>query len=102
MTENLSAIPDATMVSRSGTRHIVGPQSSRLHTGRISALCGFGVPPEDGPFEALRDCMFCVKAAAELERKEEPAEAPLQLDLAPHNQPPGGDSAGEERNTEWQ
>ena len=47
------------VVSRSGTRHIVGPQSSKLHGGRVSTLCGMGLRPGEGPFELLRDCVFC-------------------------------------------
>jgi hypothetical protein len=50
-------------VSCSGTKHIVGPQSSKLQAGRISALCGFSSCPEDEPLEALRDCEFCQREA---------------------------------------
>jgi hypothetical protein len=47
------------VVSRSGTRHIIGPQDSKFHGGRISTLCGMGLRPGEGPFEPLRDCIFC-------------------------------------------
>jgi hypothetical protein len=47
------------VVSRSGTRHIIGPQASTHHSGRISTLCGMGLRSEEGPFEPLRDCVFC-------------------------------------------
>jgi hypothetical protein len=78
MTENLFAVSDATMVSHSGTRHIVGPQSGRPN-GRISALCGFSLCPDEEPLEALRDCEFCQKEAAAARRKAAEAEACEQI-----------------------
>jgi hypothetical protein len=60
-------------VSRSGTKHIVGPPSSKLQGGRISALCGF-TRLEDIPFETLPDCMLCEKETAEARRKATEAE----------------------------
>jgi hypothetical protein len=55
----LKSNPDATIVSRSGTRHFIWPQLSELHAGRISTLCGMGLHPDEGPSESLRDCVFC-------------------------------------------
>ena len=67
MTENLSTIRNITMVaSRTGTCHLVGP-AGWPPSGRIKALCGFSLWPDDGPFEALRDCEFCRQEAAEAE-----------------------------------
>jgi hypothetical protein len=51
------------IVSYGRTRHLVGPQSGTLHVGRVSTLCGMGLHPDEGPFEPLRDCDFCIEAA---------------------------------------
>lgn len=69
MTDFPSAIPDATMVSRSGTRHIVGPQSGDV-TGRVRAMCGFTLYSEEEPLEALRDCEFCQREAFVAARRQ--------------------------------
>jgi hypothetical protein len=60
------------VISASGTRHVRNNGTDRpiLHTQRISALCGFGVKPEEElpPDAAVRDCPFC---AAELRNQKE-------------------------------
>src|SRR5262245_54956652 len=57
-----------TIVSHSGTRHIIGlPKSggNKLHSGRIVALCGFSLREDESPIvEAVRDCLFCESEAA--------------------------------------
>jgi hypothetical protein len=53
---------DAFFVSRTGTRHIErGVQDS---PGRVIALCGLSIRPDDSPPEAVRDCHFCAKELA--------------------------------------
>jgi hypothetical protein len=58
------------VVSRSGVRHIVRCWSAsapiRLHAGRISTLCDFGIKPEDAlpDSAATCDCQFCLSEAA--------------------------------------
>jgi hypothetical protein len=50
-------------ISRSGTRHIPGVSDSRLHGGRIVALCGFSQSlDEEPPGEELQMCGWCLKA----------------------------------------
>jgi hypothetical protein len=67
----MTATDESYFVSRSGTKHMVGPQSSKLQAGRISALCGFSCSPEDELFEALRNCEFCEEEAAAARHKAE-------------------------------
>jgi hypothetical protein len=63
-------------ISRSGTRHIPGVSDSRLHGGRIVALCGFSLnPDEDQPTEAVQDCGWCLQAE---ERARQIAEDALE------------------------
>lgn len=50
------------VVSWSGTRHLRGPVFSRMHTGRITTWCGFGIRPDEQGDKAIRECEFC-KAA---------------------------------------
>jgi hypothetical protein len=84
MTENLSSIPeaapdvapDATMVSRSGTRNIID-QAGQSTIGRTRALCGYGMYAEEELPEALRDCDFRQREATEARRKAA-AEALIQ------------------------
>jgi hypothetical protein len=66
------------LVSRTGTRHL---DSRGLRNGRLLALCGFSLHPDEGPFEveALRDCAFCLEEAADARRKAAAAEALKQL-----------------------
>jgi hypothetical protein len=52
----------AHLVSRSGTIHLVSCASD---SGRTGALCGFSQYADDGPFEALRECVFCREKAIE-------------------------------------
>ena len=59
-------------ISRSQTRHIVGPPAGERFTGRVFSLCRFSVHPgdEDLPAEAIRDCGECQELlAAELARQ---------------------------------
>jgi hypothetical protein len=72
MPDNSSSIPDTPVVSRSGARHI---DSGKLEHGRIRALCGFSLHPDEGPYQGLRDCAFCQKEAADARQKAEAAEA---------------------------
>jgi hypothetical protein len=55
------------IVSRSGTRHIVGRQ---VHQFRISTLCEFGIKPEEALLlsQAVCDCPFCLAEAEEQRR----------------------------------
>jgi hypothetical protein len=71
------------IVSPSGTRHIVGVpapfQKVELHAFRIPTLCDFGINPDDClPQPAgIRDCPFCLAAAAEA--AAETITAPIEL-----------------------
>jgi len=63
-----------TIVSMSGTRHIIGiPPGLKAipaHAFRITTLCGFGVRPEDALSEAVCDCEFCLVEATAIWRRE--------------------------------
>jgi hypothetical protein len=63
-----------TIVSYSGTRHIVGtPLGLRViksHALRVTCLCGFGVKPGDALQESTRDCVFCLAELAVIARRE--------------------------------
>jgi hypothetical protein len=66
--------PQQTIVSYSGTRHVIGPPKSgvdKLHSGRIVALCGFAMRPDEGPLEAVQDCIFCQDEVPAARRKAE-------------------------------
>jgi hypothetical protein len=67
-----------TIVSHSGTRHIVGippgQNAIRAHVFRITTLCGFGVRPKDAQSEATCDCQFCLKEWEVIERQEQMAD----------------------------
>src|SRR5262245_49568057 len=69
-------ISDGVIVSRSGTRHIVGTglYSSKADAGRIATLCGFAPCPDEGPFDAIRDCIFCQEEAADAARRRAEAD----------------------------
>jgi hypothetical protein len=64
------------IVSRSGTRHIVGSppgfRSVHAHAFRTTTLCGFGVKPEEAlPLsQAVCDCPFCLAEAEGQRRKQ--------------------------------
>lgn len=64
-----------TIVSRNGTRHIVGvPLGQRYLSGhrfRITCLCGWGANPNDTPAVAVRDCQFCLRELAEVKKRAE-------------------------------
>jgi hypothetical protein len=66
-------------ISRSGTRHILGPGSSQL-PGRIAALCGFSHGPDDEPpGEEIRICGWCLEAEERARRITMDAlDAPVQ------------------------
>jgi hypothetical protein len=51
-------------ISRSGTRHVIGPAVSQMQGGRIVALCGFSQLPDDEetPAEAIQLCGWCAEA----------------------------------------
>jgi hypothetical protein len=50
-------------ISRTGTRHILGPTDSKLQGGRLTALCGFSQrPEEETPGEAIQICGWCLEA----------------------------------------
>lgn len=55
------------VISKSGTRHLIGIGPS---TFKVYGLCGFGVDLEDErpASEATRDCQFCELQRAEDER----------------------------------
>jgi hypothetical protein len=65
------------IVSRSGTRHIVGRppglQGILAHAFRTTTLCGFGIRPEDAlPLSAAkRDCLFCISELAVIEQRQQ-------------------------------
>jgi hypothetical protein len=59
------------VISRSGTRHIVGRPRGGLHSGRISTLCEFGIRPDDVLEIAARDCEFCLQELELIRRREE-------------------------------
>jgi hypothetical protein len=61
----------------SGTRHILGSPESKLHAGRITALCGVSVRADDeeSPAEAVQDCGWCLQAEA---RARQIAQAALE------------------------
>jgi hypothetical protein len=67
-------------ISRTGTRHIVGFPAGRgpikLHAGRISTLCDFGIHPDEVLEVALRDCQFCL-GELELIRRLEKKQAEI-------------------------
>jgi hypothetical protein len=59
-----------TIVSPSGTRHIIGippvRKSAAAHaTIRVTTICGFSVRPEDALTEATRECGFCKRELIE-------------------------------------
>ena len=47
------------VVSWTGTRHLRGPLLSRMHAGRITTWCGFGIPLDEQGDEAIRECFYC-------------------------------------------
>ena len=50
-------------ISRSGTQHILECSGSKLHGGRIVALCGFSQSPdEEPPGNAIQICSSCLEA----------------------------------------
>jgi hypothetical protein len=60
--------PARAIVSRSGTVHGVVSQSQ---SDRLTALCGFSLYGDEGPFEPIGDCVFCrEKATAESSEHE--------------------------------
>jgi hypothetical protein len=80
-------------ISRSGTRHTLGPAGSVLTGGRIVALCGFSQNrDEEPPGEEVRVCGWCLEAEERagriardaLSAAEEPA-APARNLFAPQD-----------------
>jgi hypothetical protein len=71
----MTGIDESHFVSRTGTKHI----TDTFQNGRTIALCNFSFQPDDGPFEALQDCAFCLAVAAERAEKAAAAEAARQL-----------------------
>jgi hypothetical protein len=65
------------IVSKSGTRHIVGnPPGLRgilAHAFRTTTLCGFGVRSDEAlPLsKATRDCEFCINELEVVERRKQ-------------------------------
>jgi hypothetical protein len=74
--KDLQLKQEVMITSASGTNHI---DSVRRQNGRLLALCGFSVDPDEGPFQTLRDCVFCEKEAADAKQKAAAAEAARQL-----------------------
>jgi hypothetical protein len=68
-------ISQKTIISRTGTRHIVGFPAGRgpikLHAGRISTLCDFGIRPDEVLEVAVRDCEFCLRELDLIRQQEE-------------------------------
>jgi hypothetical protein len=69
------------IVSRSGTRHIVGTPPGfgpiRAHGFCTTTVCGCGIRPEEAlPLsEATRDCEFCLRELAVIEQREDTGRA---------------------------
>jgi hypothetical protein len=63
-----------TIVSRSGSRHIVGVPPGlkviRAHAHRITTLCGFGIWRDDALLETMHDCEFCLAEAEVISKRE--------------------------------
>ncbi len=57
-----------TIISQSGTRHLVNPAPYKPVVLRIQSLCGFSVDPEVSVPEKTV-CQFCEKEAEQIERQ---------------------------------
>jgi hypothetical protein len=67
-------------ISRSGTRHIIGPSDVTLHRGRLTGLCGFSQSPDEETHpEAVQECDRCREAE---ERAKQIAQAALAAQIA--------------------
>jgi hypothetical protein len=59
-----------TMVSETGTRHVLAKATALCHQGRRkTALCGFGVLIDLVQMEVVRDCEFCLVELAEIRKR---------------------------------
>ena len=72
-------------ISHSGTRHTIGSAESKLHGGRIVALCGFSQrPDEEPPVGEGQPCGWCLEAE---ERAQRIARAQLEAAGQPATDP---------------
>jgi hypothetical protein len=71
-------------ISRTGTRHILGPAVSQLQGGRLTALCGFSQSrDEEPPGEAIQICGWCLEAEDRARRTAQDALARAAETAAP-------------------
>ncbi len=59
-----------TIISQSGTKHLVNPAPYKPVALRTQALCGFSIDPVASPSESTKECAFCVKEAQIIEKRE--------------------------------
>ena len=62
-----------TIVSRTGTRHLVGRREKYHHHGRVSTWCWFGIRADEAltAADAVRDCQFCLDEVKQVKRRIE-------------------------------
>jgi hypothetical protein len=82
VSETAEPVLPATIISRTGTRHIVGRPGGIVtaHAFRTTTLCGYGVRPEEAltEAEAVSDCQFCLEEEALRQREKEALRARLE------------------------
>jgi hypothetical protein len=71
-----------TIISRSGTRHILrcAHDAGADPSVSVHAYCGFSVRPEDALADAIRDCEFCLRLTGR-SATEEPGEIKGERDI---------------------
>ncbi len=59
-----------TIISQSGTKHLVNPAPYKPVALRIQSLCGFSIDPDASASESTKECAFCAREAEVIRKRE--------------------------------